>query len=163
MNAYSQGVADALGVPVAVGALKTLFHPSNYRHRVDSKYIQRRLSTWQVAELLMIDPSTVSRYRQLGWLTGKKSGHRRGWRKYTFWRYSLKDVEECLLVRHTRKHPDNPIEHTTWTPQEIELLQHGIVPEGRSSQACRNQRHRIKRKKNNASHYAPSNSHYATE
>ena len=146
MNSYQAGVSHAIGIDANIGTPDQLFNPANFRDRVSSRYIQRVLSTEDIAALMHVDPVTVRQWRLKGWLKGRHGA----WRKYSnlkvyYWRYSLKDLEECLLVRQTRKRGDNPVEHTTWTPQEVEMCQHGICPEGRSRRAYYIKRTRLRK------------------
>jgi len=148
MNAYQQGVSHAIGMTEAnVGTPNHLFYPPDLKNGYGSAWFRRKLSTRDVADLMHVDPTTVHSWRKKGWLEGNKTGTRvNGWRKIVFWRHSLKDVEACLLSMKTRKQRGNSVEHTTWTPQEIELLKHNEIPELRSRQACRNMKHRLRQK-----------------
>lgn len=146
MNAYQQGVSAVLGIPANVGTPDQLFFPSNFREREPAEYVRAVLTTQQIAELLHVDRSTVCVWRQKGWLKGRHGAKRQpNGLKFWYWRHSLKQVEDCLLVMQTRKRWNNPVEHTTWTPQEIETLLHGETPEGRSPIACRVKRCRVRK------------------
>lgn len=146
MTTYQLGVSHALGLEANVGTPKMLFYPPDQKWGYGAEWFRRKLSTQDVAELMQVDPSTVHEWRKKGWLDGTKTGTRKGWRKIVFWRHSLKDLEQCCLKMLTRKQRGNQVEHKTWTPQEVEMLRHGIKPELRSRQACRNMKHRLRRK-----------------
>lgn len=147
MTAYEQGISDVLGVDIRVGTKDHLFYPSNYKQRLNNdQYIQRILSTSDIAELMHVDVTTVRQWRLKGWLKGRRGA----WRKYSnckiyFWRYSLKDLEDCIMVMQTRKQGNNPIEYKVWTPQEIKLAKYGICPEGRSRRAYYIKRTRLRK------------------
>jgi hypothetical protein len=146
MNAYQKGVSHALGIDVNVGTKNHLFYPSNYKQRVSSRYIQRVLSSEDIATLMHVDPVTVRQWRVKGWLKGRRGA----WRKYSnlkvyFWRHSLKDLEDCLLVMKTRKQGGNPVEHKKWTLQEKTMVARGSFPEGRSRRACYIMRSRLRK------------------
>ena len=149
MNTYQFDDSAARRMDLNVGTPDQLFYPANYKDRVDSDYIRRILSTQDIAVLMNVDPVTVHQWREKGWLKGRHGAWTQ-WKnlKVYYWRHSLKDLEDCLLVMQTRKHSGNPVEHKNWTPQEIDLLQHGIRPEYRSPQACRNKKHRLRKEGN---------------
>jgi transposase-like protein len=136
-----------MGIPCNVGTPDHLFYPANFRQRLPRDYTRRKLSTQDIADLMHVDRSTVHVWRKKGWLKGRRGARRRGWQKWWYWRHSLKDLEDCLLVMQTRKHHGNPVEHTTWTPQERELVKNGIRPEGRSRLACRIKLCRLRKEK----------------
>jgi len=146
MNAYQKGVSHVVGIEVSIGNHQQLFYPPDLKWGYGAVWFRRKLSTQDISELMQVDPTTVHYWRVKGWLEGNRTGTRKGWRKMTFWRHSLKDLEACCLKMQTRKQRGNPVEHKNWTPQEIELLQHGIQPEYRSRQACCNMRHRLRKK-----------------
>jgi len=147
MNLYQKGVADALGLKnVAMGNHKQLFYSKDLMKGFEGHWLERKLSTQNVADLLNVDRSTVHRWRAKGLLNGKKTGTRKeGWRKIIFWRHSLQDVESCLQRLQPRQPLDNPVAGKHWTVQEWEMLQNGIRPEYRSHQACRNMKHRLRK------------------
>jgi len=139
-------ISQVLGISANVGTPQQLFHPPDMKRGYGRYWFVRKLSTQDVAALMQVDPTTVHHWRQKGWLDGTKTGTRKGWRKLVFWRHSLHDVETCVLKMQTRKRKGNPVEHKTWTPHEIVLLKNGTRPEHRSRQACRNMKHRLRKK-----------------
>jgi len=142
VNAYEQGVSHAIGFECNIGTLDQLFFPANYKNRVDGEYIRRKLSSFNVAELLKVHPNTVNKWAREGKLPGKKSGKRQGWRKWQFWRFSLKDIEDFILNYSGKKDISNAVQYCPWTPQEEQLLKQGVFPEGRTPKACYNRRYR---------------------
>jgi hypothetical protein len=145
MNSYQLGVNHALGIDANIGTPNMLFHPANFKGRLPAEYLRRKLSTQDIVTLLHINPSTVHIWRQKGWLKGRRGAKRTGWRKFVYWRHSLKDLENCLMVMKTRKRRESAIEFTWWTPQEINILLQGEKPEGRSPLACRVMRCRLRK------------------
>jgi len=147
MNLYQKGVSDAIGLrEVAIGNHQQLFYPPDLKKGFGRHWLKRKLSTQNVADLLHVDRSTVHRWRAAGLLKGNKTGTRKGWRKIIFWRHSLHDVEACLMRVTPRQALNNPVSGKSWTPQEIELLKKGVLPEYRSRQAYRNKKHRLREK-----------------
>lgn len=148
MDPFQRGVSLVLGIDANIGTLDQLFNPANFKDRVSSRYIQRVLSTQDVANLMHVDPVTVRQWRIKGWLKGRHGA----WRKYSnlkvyYWRYSLKNMEDCILIMKSRKRGGNPVEHKKWTPQEVEMCQQGICPDGRSRRAYYIKRTRLRKDK----------------
>ena len=116
---------------------------NTYKHQYPDDYVRYKLSIQQAAELVHVHPDTVRSWIRAGRLNSRLFRGKDGnlIRKYR--RISLKDLANCIEQNDVSYHE---IENTTWTPQEIVDLKHGIRPEYRSRQACRNMKHRLRRK-----------------
>jgi len=147
MNAYEQGIADAMASSISnVATSRDLFWSRHWRETYPKDFLKRKLGTRNIAELMNVDIKTVYVWVQKGWLAGRKISYRKGNLKFKAWRFSLYDLDRAILRIETRKQGRNSVEHKAWTEFEKKQAASGICPEGRTHRAFLTMRCRLKKK-----------------
>lgn len=96
-------------------------------------YKRRFMTTQQAANVLGRDHSTLRQQAKRKLLPGERT--EKGWR------FSWQDLTDYVLAELWR-----PVGYERWRPDEIDRLKRGLEVDGRSAEACRVMRSKIKRR-----------------